>query len=514
MSYGSVGFSGFGKGLNLRDKPDAVDPAECIDAMNVFFTERGAIKQRDGYGSFASLPGTPESLEPFYWSGTNQLLAGCGDQLVALSSSGVVLASETGLNTGVWDFARAGAPGTETAFAGNGANPLYIWDGVAWATVADSPPARYITMMPVSQGNRLVACGFDDGASFTIGVDGFPLSSSRVYFSDPLAITDPLTFEGANWIELSPGDGEKIQAVVTWREFTVVFKETRFFVFTGTSLDSVGNPIFDYRTVDAGVGLASPRAVTAHRTGIYFMSREGVYRFTGGEPERLSDNVAPIWIGGSSDFFRGGALNHGTIENCTMGVHQERIYLSYPTTSTNDRTLVYDPATDWWSLYDIAASCLASFRISSNAELVFGIGTEIGRHSSNYSTDAGNAITSRWRSGWFDLDTPDQKAIRETKLWGSGVVDYALGHDFQQDVGAPTEVIFSRETSKWNTQFWNVGKWGQSEVLMPYLRRRAVRGTTFSAYLSNSRPGQSWAVHRQEHAIRNPPSRRVSVTKA
>src|SRR5262245_34569861 len=134
-SYSSYPFQGFGSGLNLRDKPDAVSPAECIDAMDVLFGDRGAIQQRTGYDNLteSTLTNAVTALEPFYkTSGTKQLLAGCGTRLEALSTAGAVVDSETGLTSAVWDFARFGKPNEEVAYAGNGTDTLRKWGGTEW----------------------------------------------------------------------------------------------------------------------------------------------------------------------------------------------------------------------------------------------------------------------------------------------------------------------------------------------------------------------------------------------
>ena len=243
----------FGRGLNLAAKEDAVQPGEAIDLLNVEFTNVGGRPQRDGYGAFTSSPLTnaATSLAPFYQTtGTKQLLAGCGTRLEALNTSGAVVASSTGLTTGTWSFVRFSAPGSEVAYAGNGKNLLYKWDGSTWASVANSPKARYLAVEAAD--NRLVAAGFDDSA--TGGPTASQTYTSRVWFSDAGA---PTTWGANNYIDLTPGDGQLIQGMIAWREFVFVFKETKFFVFTGTSTDSAGNPIFNVRTVDAGIGLAS-----------------------------------------------------------------------------------------------------------------------------------------------------------------------------------------------------------------------------------------------------------------
>jgi hypothetical protein len=517
--YQSFPFQGFGKGLNLRDKPDAVSPSECIDALNVVFTDRGAIAQRNGYDNFTetALTNRVESLEPFYTtSGTKQLLAGCGTRLEAIEiSSGVgkVKASLTGLTTGVWDFARFGSPNSEVAYAGNGNNTLRKWGGTEWTAPTATVDGEAEKAMPkagslavwAEGGNRLIATRF---ATTTGGPNGKESSPSHVYFSDP---GDPTSWTTTNYVQLTPGDGEAIQAAVVWRELLFVFKESRYFVFDGVGVDSEGLPEFNFRPVEAGVGMVSPRAIAVHPSGVYFMTRHGVYRTTGQEPELVSSMIEPIWSGEISSFYTGGTLAHGSITNCAMGAWEDRIYLSFPTEEANNRTLIYDPQFEWWSLTSIPASCFATFRISNSSELVFGYASgsnHIGRHSTSYTNDDGTAIESRWRSGWFDLGNPDVKKIRASKVWGSGNVFCGLGHDFGTGTG-PLDLLemSSAGTTEWDKSEWGAGEWSASPSLVLDHKRRSTRGTTFSLYFFNNVKDTEWSVHRVEHLVpevRNP----------
>src|SRR5690606_20907564 len=74
MGYAPQPFTSFGNGLNLRDKADAVDPADAIDARNVEFTERGSIKQRGGTVPFstrrANLATNPNGKSTSDWTGS------------------------------------------------------------------------------------------------------------------------------------------------------------------------------------------------------------------------------------------------------------------------------------------------------------------------------------------------------------------------------------------------------------------------------------------------------------
>jgi hypothetical protein len=513
VSYVPVGFRSFGNGLNLTDKEDAVSEADAIDARNVTFTTRGAVQSRDGYAAFTSpaLTNRVATLDVFYTStGTKQLLAGCGTRLEGINTSGAVVASATALTSGAtWDFARFGAPGSEVAYAGNANDTIRKWSGAAWSAPANMPKAGSLAVMAVDAGNRLVAGRFEVTTGGPTG--GASTSNpSRVYFSNP---GDPETWGINNYVDFTPGDGEKVQAVIAWREFTLIFKETKFFVVYGTSTDATGNPVFNYRTIDAGVGCASPRAVCALADGVYFMDRRGVYRTTGSEPQLVSHSIDPIFLGGSTVYYTGGALNHAQIALCAMWSHEQRVYLAFPsgTGTSCDRLLVYDTIGEWWSIFDIPASCGTSFRISDQAELCFGYAAgsnHIGRSSSSQTSDAGAAIISWWRSGWFDYELTIAKTIRESKLWGSGAPSVGIAKDYEVGTPALTAVPFgtSSTTPTWGGSFWGSTTWADGAVAVSSMQsglvRNAVRGTVFSTYLYSNTLSQPWAIHRLAHHLR------------
>lgn len=516
MTYRAVPFPSFGAGLNLRDKTDVVEEAQCIDCLNVVFTERGSVQQRSGFVEFTGAPLTNRvrSLSPYYKTdGTKQLLAGCGTRLETIDTTGAAVANAVGLVDSAfpWNFVRFGAPGGEDVYTGNAANTVRKWNGAAWSGPVGMPSAGVLTYQPWD--NRLVATGMLAG---TGGPGGATSSPSHVYWSNPGA---PESWTTANNLVLTPGDGERITGACVYRELVFVFKETKYFVFYSTTVDSAGIPVFNYRTVDAKQGLATNGALAVGRDGVYFMSRQGVYRTTGGESELVSDLISPIFKGGASVYFESGVLNHAQIAQCSMAFHDERIYLAYPSGSsvTNDRLLVFDPRYNWWSLWQIEAgtSCLTSWRASDQADLFWGYatgGNEIGRQTAGSTTDNGVAITSRWRSGWFDYGSPFNKTIREAKLWGTGEVDlYIISQDFAQTGQQSAHVLFSGGSDTWGdgtgSDLWGDGTgsdlWGPANQVVPVMVRGiAGRGTVFSTLFKNTTVNQSWTVQRLVHHLR------------
>jgi hypothetical protein len=506
-------------GLNLRDKPDVINPSEAIDLLNVEFTVSGAVAQRAGWDNLATgnFTNRVTSLHPFYsTSGTKQLVAGCGSRLEVLEANGSINGSPaTGLTaSSLWDFARFGGPNNERVYAGNGSDTLRYWDGSTWTSPgATMPRAGALCVLPTS--NRLVATRFH---TTTGGPGGITSSPSHVFFSNP---GDPATWGATDSIQISPGDGEKIQAVVAFRNFAIIFKETKFAVVYGESVDSGGGARFNFRTIDTGVGLASPRAVAVSENGVYFLDRRGVFLTTGGEPTLVSDVVTPLFQGGTSAYYLGGELEQGSITECTAEYWNDRLYLAFPTGSANDRVLVYDDHADWWTLYDFPAGPLATFRPGDEPRLVWGRASGDNRidyfGDPDFTNDNGTAITSRWRSGWPDFGIGSQKVVRGAKAWGSGVVDLAVSADYAEGYGESTQLNLTPDGAEGSLfggsgTFGGSGIFGDSTVgLEAASARKAVRGTVFSTTLSNSTLDQSWGIQRLQHNLRM--TRRPSVRK-
>lgn len=438
-------FPRFAGGLNLRDQPDVVNPAQAIDLLDVTFTERGAVRQRDGYGLFTSVAGTNpyDSLVAFSKSdGTRQLVAGAGNRLEGLSAGGAVIASVS-TSASPHYFTRFGGPSVEAVYASNGTDPVRQWNGSAWSTPSWSgttPTGRFVA---VTQGdNRLV----NARRSGTTAGD----NPSTVRFSDP---STPTTFGANNWVDLTPGDGEPIMGMIAWREYLFVFKQTKFFVFSGTTDSGTGTPEFNYRPVDTGVGLCSSRALCATPYGVFFLTQRGVYLTDGSEPKLVSELLDPFWLGSPSDFYRSNLFNHSELDAPVMAWHRQQVFVAVPTggSDTNDRLLVYDPRYEWWSMWSLPCAGLASFPADGRPELFFSLATgsnHIGRQSQSYSQDNESPIAARWRSGWLDLDDPNVKSLKESKVWGKGNVWVSFTKDYESSTRQKL-VSFGRGADLW-----------------------------------------------------------------
>lgn len=158
---------------------------------------------------------------------------------------------------------------------GGGTTLAFVTAPGAVTTTSMPFAAKFFTGLPWE--NRLVIAAGD-----------------RVQFSDLNAYG---TFGTDNWVDVLKGDGESISGVAMWGNYTFVFKQSRFFVFYGTSTDADGEPVFNFRTVSSPGAMASVYgaggAVVAGERGVYHCTPQGEIRLTTGGPSRPLDPPCP-----------------------------------------------------------------------------------------------------------------------------------------------------------------------------------------------------------------------------
>lgn len=512
MAYADRPAALFSGGLNLRDSYEQMEPNQAYDLLNVAFDNRGGVKSRPGYAAFTAA-GTNryDSMAAFYTTGgTKHLVVGAGNRLEVFDSTGAAVTSSTSTSptANPHYFARFGGPTKTVMYAANGTDSLRQWNGTAWSVpsfTGTTPTGKYLAVTPWD--NRLV----NARRSGSTGGD----NPSTVRFSNPSV---PDTWLADNWVDLAPGDGEQIMGMCVFNNYLIVFKESHFFVFYGTTLDNDGNPEFNYRAVEAGVGLASANALCVAPDGVYFLADNGIYKTDGGLPILVSGLIDPLFTGSLPPLYGGSQV---TIAGARMAYHNLQVFVSA------GPLLMFDLRNQSWTVWDIPAGAMCQFEVSGSLpDLMFAYSSganRIGRVSSSYSTDAGADISSRIKIAFSDLGEDNHKTVRESKVWGTGTVRFGIADDFGTAENLE-KVIFGSAPDKWSdgttSDLWADGTnpndlWANSVGTHAKLVRTSVRGTylsieLYSQAVAGSDVSPAWSVNRVVHHMRE---RRVpSVT--
>lgn len=271
----------------LQTYGDQEDIAGAATALNVFSPEPGILRVRNGLTQAGS---TNYGTSPYgaqTWGGF--YIIGYADGTLKVVSQGSLgAATSTGSYTATatsWSFAPAGA----ALYAASGPDGtatdkkiIKITSAGVQSQGANQPKGT--TVCNQQPDDRLVVAGG------TAGPSAASSTTSRVWFS---AIGDGETWGADDYVDITPGDGEGVTALVSWNGLVFAFKRSKFAVFYGNSTDSAGGAVFNYRVVDRlPDGGAFYRGNTLSVSdGLYFMNQLGLWRTTGGAPVYVSGAV-------------------------------------------------------------------------------------------------------------------------------------------------------------------------------------------------------------------------------
>lgn len=469
-------------GLNLRDASDSIGD-RCIDCLNVDLDRSGtSVRSRDGT---AKLNNGAMSAAVYFLhrQNTTYLLTGYPN-LYQMDSSGAktTLASSI-FPTGAVNF---GTPASTATYVGatsatikkvvttTYSSPTATVDGVGARAM---PQANALAVQDTD--NRLVV----STPTGSTGPNGATSSMSHVWFSDA---GNPESWSTNNYVQLTPGDGEVITQIVSWRGAVYVFKQTRLFIFYGTSIDASGNPVFNYRTVQlpSRVVLMSPplTAVAVAEDGIYYVANDGVYVTTGDVPSLLSEDLYPLATGTSTPFF---TVSVGAKWSDLSSIYyfRRRLFVSLGNASS-PVVFVYDiDSANWVAWSGVTPLSFTAWDGETALERLY-FGTSDGyvkRFSPSFTDDSGTAISSYYRTGFYDLGTDTEKIIMDAELWGTGTVAYSTSSNFDSTLGTTQNVTLGTSPAI-----------GHGYVQKPAASKK---GTVFSHKFA-SVSGGAWAIHR------------------
>ncbi len=231
-----------------------------------------------------------------------------------------------------------------------------------------------------------------------------PFEDSVMLVSKP---DDPESVDGlTGFLQVTPDNGQPLRNAFVIRDFLYLVKTKSLYV----TEDNGGEPsTWEIRELSQRVGTFSPRGVGVGDEWAVIASRDGLFYFSGGEPQKISQEIQPTWD----------SINwlYGHTIDVKVDVKRKRIYVAAPFGTATEPNRIFtldyregfgDPLLQngfgrKWSPWFISANSMALIEQPDGTQQLF-----IGNNSSNGklykldgTSDDGAAINNYWQSGYF-----------------------------------------------------------------------------------------------------------------
>lgn len=256
---------------------DSQFPLNAVsESINFNFDRIGTAQLRKGTTLLGNqLSGNILGLYEFRDSGS-----GTNNQIIAVNGSTVYY-----LSGGTWVSKRTVTSDKKARFSTfldyvfmvNGTDATAVWDGSSssFATTGnatDAPIGKYI-----------------ENFRSRMWIAGNSTYPDRLYYSDlPSSVTTPVIVwdtdvATGNWIDISPSDGENITGLKRSKTFLLVFKNNHIYRVASIQ-ETEPDPIIN-------VGTYSQESIVEAKDGTYFHHPTGIYRYSGGMAEYISQPI-------------------------------------------------------------------------------------------------------------------------------------------------------------------------------------------------------------------------------
>lgn len=159
-----------------------------------------------------------------------------------------------------------------------------------------------------------------------------------------------------NFVEIGNANDPIVQITPIAGVLGVFTKETKYRVTGDATSGFVHWEAISHR------GTLSPKSVIATDQGVIFVSPDGVWVTNLIAPDKkLSEKIEPLFLGNDADDnISELTINKNALGEISATFYKNRYYFSYPsgTSTTNNRTAVYDFAVEEWTIYDHALSSM------------------------------------------------------------------------------------------------------------------------------------------------------------
>ena len=392
-------------GLNNTGSPSLINDNQWADLQNIQFDEGGVVRKRMGFKKFAGTLTSAHGLGLLNTPTINHLctIDNATFKYYAGTSWTAVSTISFTANLEI-SFTQA----RSKIYIWNGTDSGAEWDGTTLSRPGTMPSSKFsvfynsyhISAGTSTQQSRLYFSALDNASTFTS--NGADWDSTKV----PGATV--FNTSGAQYIDINPGDDDKITGLGIFSDILIVFKEKSIYQVSLT-VDSTGKMTPSVQPITKAAGCVSHRTIVAVENDLFFLSREGI-RFLGNQANYfnsirtsiLSRNIDPIIK----------AMKPNSFDKSTAVFFENEYIVNIPDASGNvNVTLTFHNEFKSWSKWtNINADSMIKYIDSNNNQrLVFNTetGTQMYEFTPGIYNDDGVAINSYLLSKVFDFKNPD-----------------------------------------------------------------------------------------------------------
>lgn len=254
---------------------------------------------------------------------------------------------------------------------------------------------------------------------------------SRFYWS---SIKDLTTWASANYIDVSPDDGEEITGFKVLGDRLVCYKTQSVYLifFTGDA-----DIPFIVQKANSSVGCIAPYSIQEVSNGHVFLAYDGLYYFDGNNSYKMSDRLNKTLKNCQTSRFPDAISMYQKLKN--------RYWLAISSASTtfNDKVITWDSLNNGFSIYDnMYPSSMAIFLVNGVDERPYFFdykgyaywADNTSANNDDYPANSKTAIDAYYYTGWKKYeDICSTKSVPHTYIYhqnNNATLTFAYSYDY------------------------------------------------------------------------------------
>lgn len=283
---------------------------------------------------------------------------------------------------------------------GNSVNATFHYDRQNGSDLTNGgPDQNFIFQFPSTSVDVVATSTLSEvykSRMYLAGTFSYP---NRLWFSNVIAADNSVNWTPtSDFVDINPGDGEKISSIKRYSLELLVFKPNYIYRFRTSGLDP--DPLIK-------IGTRSHESVVEGKRGLYFHNDSGFFRYAGSYPEEISRAISDIVL----------AIPTTQYQSIVGWKDEDHIYWSLGNitiqeaskqTTIKNCVVRYTESSDVWTIYSYPWDVRRAVTYITNAQSSMSIALGLDNGSvatlNRGTTDIGEPIAYRLITKWYEWD--------------------------------------------------------------------------------------------------------------